>query len=34
MLLEPQIGTSVLTTEILGVEFGIEDLTFDFPHPR
>jgi hypothetical protein len=29
---EPKIGTLVLTTKILGVDFGIEDLTFDFPH--
>lgn len=31
-LLESEIGTLVLTTKILGVYFGTEDLTFDFPH--
>ncbi len=29
---ESKIGTLVLTTKILGVDSGIEDLTFDFPH--
>jgi hypothetical protein len=34
MLLGPQIGTLVLTTEIFGVDSGIKDLTFDFPHSK
>lgn len=31
MLLEPKIGISILTIEVLGVDFT-KDLTFDFPH--
>jgi hypothetical protein len=31
MLLEQEIGISILTTEVLGVDFT-KDLTFDFPH--
>jgi hypothetical protein len=27
-----KMGTLVLTTEVLGVDFGTKDLIFDFPH--
>jgi hypothetical protein len=31
-LLELDIGASVLTTKAFGMDFGMKDLTFDFPH--
>jgi hypothetical protein len=31
-LLKLEMGASVLTTKVFGVDFGIEDLIFDFPH--
>jgi hypothetical protein len=27
-----EVGTLVLTTEVLSVDFSTKDLTFDFPH--
>jgi hypothetical protein len=31
-LLELDIGNSVLTIKAFGMDFGMKDLTFDFPH--
>jgi len=31
MLLEPKISTLIMTTKILGVDFGTDSI-FDFPH--